>query len=177
LVAAGAAKKIGQLLVQRTWHAPVLVHNPFRMRNYFPYLEWNVREMLSMKLLVVDDEPGVRKSIQIIAGTLGWEALACDQFGDVVQLVREHAVDILVCDYRMPPITGFHIVRQLREAELQLPVVMITANPEIIDRGVARQLGISKLIGKPANVWDVRQILVEAVGDAEPAGELSTESY
>ena len=130
-----------------------------------------------MRLLIVDDEPGVQKSIQIIAGTLGWEALACDQFGDVVRLVREHGIDVLVCDYRMPPITGLHIVRQLREADLQLPVVMITANPQSVDRSEVRELGIGKLLGKPANVWDVRQVLMEAAREAERAGEPSTESH
>jgi len=124
-----------------------------------------------MRLLVVDDEPGVQKSIQVIAGTLGWDALASDQFGDVVRLVREQAIDVLVCDYRMPPLTGFHIVRQLREADLQLPVVMITANPENVDRSIARELGISKILGKPADVSDVRQMLMDAVLEGERAGE------
>jgi len=79
-----------------------------------------------MRLLVVDDEPGVQKSIQVIAGTLGWDALASDQFGDVVRLVREQAIDVLVCDYRMPPLTGFHIVRQLREAAGKLATALKT---------------------------------------------------
>jgi DNA-binding response OmpR family regulator len=115
-----------------------------------------------MRLLVIDDEPGVRKSIQMIASIDGWETFACDQFGDAARLIRDYAIDVLVCDYQMPPITGFQIIRQLRDANLHLPVVMITANPSDIDRSVARSLGIHKILGKPADVTDVRRMLNEA---------------
>jgi DNA-binding response OmpR family regulator len=115
-----------------------------------------------MRLLVIDDEPSVRKSIQMIASIDGWETFVCDQFADAARLIRDHAIDVVVCDYRMPPITGFQIIRQLRDVNLSLPVVMITANPGDIDRGVAQSLGIYKILGKPADVKDVRKMLNEA---------------
>lgn len=114
------------------------------------------------KLLIIDDEPGVRRSLEMIASTDGWETLSCDQFADVVRIIREKAIDVLVCDYRMPPITGIQVIRQIREAGLRLPVVMITANPDNIDRRIARELEVREILRKPPNVKDVRTVLADA---------------
>lgn len=122
-----------------------------------------------MRLLVVDDEPGVRRSMQMIASTDGWETFSCDQFADVQQMIRDHAVDVLVCDYRMPPTTGLEIIRQIRDAGLRLPVVMITANPDSVDRRTARDLDVHEILRKPANVKDVRRVLSDAAALAERA--------
>lgn len=123
-----------------------------------------------MRLLIVDDEPGVRRSIAMIAATDGWETFACDQFADVERMVRDNAVDVLVCDHRMPPTTGIHIIRQLRAAGLGLPVVMITANPDNIQAPVARELKIRTVLRKPPNVRDVRRVLAEAAAEAGREG-------
>jgi DNA-binding NtrC family response regulator len=114
------------------------------------------------KLLIIDDEPGVRRSLEMIASTDGWETLSCDQFADVVGLIREKTIDVLVCDYRMPPFTGIQIIQQIRDAGLRLPVLMITANPDNVDRRIARQLEVYEILRKPPNVKDVRTVLAEA---------------
>lgn len=119
-----------------------------------------------MKLLVVDDEVGVRRSIEMIASTDGWETLSCDQFADVVQIIRDNAIDVLACDYLMPPITGLDLIQQVRTANLCLPVIMITANPGKIDRWIAETLGIYKILTKPPDVKDVRKALVDAAAQA-----------
>lgn len=115
-----------------------------------------------MKLLVIDDEPNVRRSMQMIASIDGWETFACDQFADIEGIIRENAIEVLFCDYRMPPTTGLEIIRQLRESGLHLPVVMITANPANVDRRIARGLDVETILSKPANVKDVRKALADA---------------
>ena len=119
------------------------------------------------KLLIIDDEPGVRRSLEMIASTDGWEALSCDQFADVIRIIREKTIDVLVCDYRMPPITGIQIIQQIRDAGLRLPVVMITANPDNVDRRIARELEVREILRKPPNVKDVRTVLAEAAAQAK----------
>ena len=119
-----------------------------------------------MKLLVVDDEPGVRRSMQMIASTDGWETFSCDQFANVERMIRDNLIDVLVCDYRMPPTTGLQIIRQIRDAGLRLPVVMITANPDNVDRRIARDLQVHEILRKPADVRDVRKVLAAAAAEA-----------
>lgn len=115
-----------------------------------------------MRLLVLDDEPSVRKSLQLIASIDGWETFSCDQFTDVALMIREKAIDVLFCDYRMPPTNGLEILRQLRGEGLHLPVVMITANPGNVDRRLAGELEVQAILTKPADVKDVRKALAGA---------------
>ncbi len=122
-----------------------------------------------MNLLVIDDEPGVRSSMQMIASTDGWETFSCDQFADIERMIRDNAIDVLFCDYRMPPTTGLQIIRQLRDAGLRLPVVMITANPGNVDRRIARELEVRAILSKPANIKDVRKALADAGLEVERA--------
>lgn len=128
-----------------------------------------LREGRLPKLLIIDDEPGVRRSLEMIASTDGWETLSCDQFTDVVRIIREKMIDVLVCDYRMPPITGIQIIQQIRDAGLRLPVVMITADPGNVDRRIARQLEVREILSKPPNVKDVRAVLAEAAAQVNRA--------
>jgi two-component system phosphate regulon response regulator OmpR len=121
------------------------------------------------KLLIIDDEPGVRRSLEMIASTDGWETLSCDQFADVVGLIREKTIDVLVCDYRMPPFTGIQIIQQIRDAGLRLPVVMITANPDNVDRRIAGELEVREILRKPPNVKDVRAMLADAAAQVKRA--------
>jgi DNA-binding NtrC family response regulator len=118
-----------------------------------------------MNLLVVDKDLGVRRSLEMIASTDGWNTFSCDQFADVVRTIRSNVIDVLVCGYCMPPITGLDIVRRARAASLHIPVVMISANPDNIDRCVAKTLGIYKILLKPPDVDEVRRALVDAARD------------
>lgn len=102
----------------------------------------------------------------MIAVTDGWETFLCDQFADVEAILRDQAIDVLVCDYQMPPVTGVQIIRRLRAAGLALPVIMITASPEKIDGCTARELAICEILRKPPNVADVRRALADAVAHA-----------
>ncbi len=115
-----------------------------------------------MNLLVIDDEPSVRRSLQLIASIDGWKTFSCDQFADIEGMIRDNAIDVLFCDYRMPPTTGLEVLRPLRDAGLRLPVVMITANPGNVDPGIARELEVRTILGKPTNVKDVRKALADA---------------
>jgi DNA-binding response OmpR family regulator len=108
----------------------------------------------------------------MIASTDGWEASSCDQFADVVRIIREKVIDVVVCDYRMPPFTGIQIIRQIRNAGLRQPVVMITANPDNVDRPIARELDVREILRKPPNVKDVRRVLTDASAQAKRANNL-----
>ena len=123
-------------------------------------------------LLIIDDEPGVRRSLELIASTDGWQALSCDQFADVVRIIHEKAIDVVVCDYQMPPVTGIQIIRQIRAAGLSQPVVMITANPDNVDHQIARELKVQEILRKPPNVKDVRTVLAGALAQGNGGNNL-----
>jgi DNA-binding response OmpR family regulator len=119
-----------------------------------------------MRLLVIDDEPAVRKSMEMIAATVRWETFACDQFADAEGMIRENAIDVLLCDSRMPPITGLDTIQRIRDAGLSLPIIMISANPVRIDQLAAHKLNVREILTKPPDLKDVRRVLAEAAAEA-----------
>ncbi len=121
------------------------------------------------KLLIIDDEPAVRRSLEMIASTYGWEAFSCDQFADTVRLIRENAVDVVACDYRMPPVTGFDVLEQMHAAGLRIPAVMISACASTIDARRAKELGVQEILRKPPDVSVVRLALENALQQARHA--------
>lgn len=120
-----------------------------------------------MKLLVIDDELAVRRSLAMIASLQGWETVSCDQFTDIIQVIREEKVDVIFCDFRMPPVTGLQVVQQIRAAGLLVPVVMISANPPQLHASAFEELGISRILLKPPSLNEVRSALAAAAAQAQ----------
>jgi two-component system, OmpR family, response regulator MprA len=119
-----------------------------------------------MRLLVIDDEPAVRKSMEMIAAIAGWETFACDQFADAERMIRDNSIDVLLCDYLMPPTTGLEVIQRIRHAGLSLPIVMISANPARMDATAIRELNVREILCKPPDVKDARRALAEAAAEA-----------
>lgn len=115
------------------------------------------------KLLIIDDERSVRISLEMIASTAGWETFSCDQFADFPGLIRENAIDVIACDYRMPPVTGFDVLEQIQAAGLRTPAVMISACGPRIDARRAKELGVEEILPKPPNISAVRNALAQAL--------------
>ena len=59
--------------------------------------------------------------MEMIASTDGWNAFSCDQFADFAAIIRQNAIEVLACDYRMPPLTGFDVLEQIQAAACGSP--------------------------------------------------------
>jgi two-component system KDP operon response regulator KdpE len=105
-----------------------------------------------MKILVVDDEPDLIESVRL-GFTLQWrevdvlEANAGEAGLDAVE--REHP-DIVLLDVGLPDIDGFEVLRQIR-AFSDVPVVMLTARDDSMDKVKGLELGADDYVTKPFN--------------------------
>jgi two-component system KDP operon response regulator KdpE len=105
-----------------------------------------------MKILVVDDEPDVIESVRL-GFTLQWRevdvlgAASGDAALDAVE--REHP-DIVLLDVGLPDIDGFEVLRQIR-AFSDVPVVMLTARDDSMDKVKGLELGADDYVTKPFN--------------------------
>lgn len=112
-----------------------------------------------MKLLIVDDDPSIRRAMQRLSKACGWESWSCDQFADFDSVVRDNAIELLLCDYCMPPITGLDVVQRLRDTGFQLPVIIMTGSPEGVDGRVASRLDIRWFLRKPIKMEDLQRAI------------------
>lgn len=112
------------------------------------------------RILLVEDDPGVRRSLQLLLHGRGFEVRA--YASGLALLADATALEAvcLVADYRMPEIDGLLILRRLRELGWRGQALLITAFPSagLIDQALAA--GYSRVIEKPL----VEAALVEAVG-------------
>jgi DNA-binding response OmpR family regulator len=132
----------------------------------------------SMKLLVVDDQSPVGEIISRIAQQSGWEAIHTVSPDRLDEILRAEKVDVLLIDYAIDgnphsPRNGLNIAATLRQRDINIPIIMFSGWPDLIDRKRATELGILRVLEKPLSIQELRQCLVEArkkcLDDAPPA--------
>jgi len=129
------------------------------------------------RILVVDDEPGMRAGVAEVLGRGGFaveqaasaeEALARLEQGASQGL----ALDLLVTDLRLPGISGLDLLRAVRQAGRDVPAVVITAHGTVEDAVAAMKLGAFDFLTKPFSPADLLHLARRALGDraADTAG-------
>ena len=105
-----------------------------------------------MKILIVDDEPDVIESVRL-GFTLQWREVdvlgaAAGEAG--LDAVEREQPDIVLLDVGLPDIDGFDVLRQIREFS-DVPVVMLTARDDSMDKVKGLELGADDYVTKPFN--------------------------
>ncbi len=100
-------------------------------------------------LLVVEDEPFLRKAVVASLGFLGFHVTPADSGADALQLARSRAFDLLILDVVLPGIDGFEVVRRLRGDGNQVPVIFLTAKDAHGDKVTGLTIGGDDYMTKP----------------------------
>jgi len=104
-----------------------------------------------MAILVVDDDPSVRRLLSVQLGLAGYEVHVAENGPAALLSIGREAPDLVVLDVMMPDLDGWQVLRALRaEPRYQLlPVLMLTAKVQSADVQLSYDLGASAVIGKP----------------------------
>jgi DNA-binding response OmpR family regulator len=104
-----------------------------------------------MRILVVDDDPSVRRLVSVQLGLAGHEVHVAENGPAALLLIGESAPDLVVLDVMMPDLSGWQVLRALRaQSRFEfLPVLMLTAAVQPSDIQMSYDLGASAVIGKP----------------------------
>ncbi len=101
-----------------------------------------------MKLLIVDDEKGIRDIIRKYAAFEGYEVEEAVDGMTAVDLCRSGGYDLVIMDVMLPELDGFSAVREIRR-DSRVPVIMLSARGEEYDRIHGFELGIDDYVVKP----------------------------
>ena len=110
------------------------------------------------RVLVVDDEPGIREMLVEYFTMQGFEAADAADGASVRAKVPEFAPDLVLLDLNMPGENGLSLARWLRETSTA-GIIMLTAAHETIDRVVGLEMGADDYVAKPC---DLRELLARA---------------
>ena len=106
-------------------------------------------------ILVVEDEPSL---CQLLVNNLTFEGFSAEAAGDGVSALAAHAAhqaDLIVLDLMLPRMDGFEVLRTLRDRKDDVPVLLLTARGEEIDRVQGLSLGADDYLVKPFSVLEL----------------------
>jgi len=133
------------------------------------------------RILVVEDESDIRQILAYNLGQAGHEVFTADRGAAALDLVQKERLDLVLLDLMLPDISGLEVCRQLKSdpALREVPVMMLTARSEEIDRVVGFELGADDYVVKPFSVRElilrVQAVLRRArpvTSGAQPEDEL-----
>jgi DNA-binding response OmpR family regulator len=104
--------------------------------------------MAKRKILVVDDEPKVVELIKVYLEKDGYDVLVSGNGRDAVEKTRSYKPDLLVLDLNLPELDGIEVFRSIRTFS-DIPVIMVTARDDEVDKVVGLQLGADDYVTKP----------------------------
>ena len=102
-------------------------------------------------LLVVDDEPHMRRLLQFALAKTGARVILAANGREALEQARTAAIDLIVIDFMMPDIDGFATLRELRldPRYAKLPAIMLTSRGQTELRDVAEEVGVDVFLTKP----------------------------
>jgi DNA-binding response OmpR family regulator len=130
---------------------------------------------MSARILIVDDEPAVTDLLAYNFRKAGYEILLAGDGREALKLTCEAAPDLILLDLMIPEMDGLDVCRELRKTS-QVPIIMITARGEEIDRVVGLELGADDYVCKPFSVRElmarVKAVLRRGQKEDEETGSL-----
>lgn len=100
------------------------------------------------KILVVDDEPLITESLEYSLKQEGFQVVVAHEGHQALEAAREEAPDLIVLDIMLPGMDGWEVCRRLRQ-ESTVPIIMLTARGQEIDRVLGLELGADDYLPKP----------------------------
>lgn len=113
---------------------------------------------------VVDDDESFRGAIARLIRSLGHSVAAFESAEDFLQSDRLNETACLICDVRMPRMSGLELQSALIAKGYRLPIVFVTANPTESARKSALAAGALGFLNKPCNEGTLIALLDEALG-------------
>jgi DNA-binding response OmpR family regulator len=110
---------------------------------------------MANRVLVVDDEKLIVKGIRFSLEQDGMEVVCAYDGEEALQYAKEQQFDIILLDVMLPKLTGFEVCQQIREFS-NVPIIMLTAKGDDMDKILGLEYGADDYITKPFNILEVK---------------------
>jgi two-component system phosphate regulon response regulator OmpR len=103
------------------------------------------------QVLVVDDDTEIRKLIARYMQEQGFRVQLASKCADVHERIATNQIDIIILDVMLPDGSGLDLCRDLRASRSNIPIILLTALKEDVDRIIGLEIGADDYLGKPFN--------------------------
>jgi DNA-binding NtrC family response regulator len=115
--------------------------------------------MANERILIVDDEKLIRWSVRRQLEEWGYSVLEAESGTGGLAQIRSESPDLILLDVRLPDLSGIEVLREIKQNNVSIPVIMFTGDPQLDDIKTAIKLGALDFIKKPID-FDEFQITV-----------------
>jgi response regulator RpfG family c-di-GMP phosphodiesterase len=113
-------------------------------------------------ILIVDDELGPRESLRMILKP-SYNVFIAEDGYKALEIIKQNPIDLITLDLRMPGLSGIDVLKEVREANKDIQVIIITGFGSLGTITTASQYGVYDYISKPFNVSDVTMVVQKSL--------------
>ena len=125
-------------------------------------------------ILVVDDEPVIREAVHYMLTREGYVVYTARDGEEALEMARKKGPDLIVLDVILPKVDGWSVCQQLRQEGITVPILMLTARSEEVDRVLGLEVGADDYLPKPFSMREllarIRALLRRVSWDAGQRG-------
>lgn len=132
------------------------------------------------RILIVDDDPGMRSLLEAYLGESGFEVASAADGAAMWQMLAPAMPDVIILDLMLPGEDGLSLARSLR-SQSNVPILMLSARGEEIDRVVGLEMGADDYLAKPFSPRELlarlRALLRRSQGGGDPAPQAAVAGF
>jgi two-component system phosphate regulon response regulator OmpR len=103
------------------------------------------------KIAIIDDDKKIRDLIKQYLNDQGFECFAGEQGKDLDQIIQKKDIDLIILDLMLPNESGLDICKRVRVNKVNIPIIMLTAKGDEVDRIIGLEMGADDYLPKPFN--------------------------
>jgi len=126
------------------------------------------------KILVIDDDQSIRETLTTFLKRQGYNPVSAEDGMKGVQSVKEEQPELVICDYKMPKMTGLEVLEKIKEISPGIHFIMITAFDEMQTTVEAMQKGAYDFIEKPIDTDRLKITIKRALDNKRLSEKLDT---
>ncbi|MBM7617514.1 two-component system alkaline phosphatase synthesis response regulator PhoP [Weissella uvarum] len=107
------------------------------------------------RILIVDDEPSLVTLLTYNLKKSGYEVYSQNDGHNIIETIKDKQIDLILLDVMLPDQNGVEITRDIRAAKIDVPIIMVTALDEEVDKIVGLEIGADDYITKPFSPREV----------------------
>jgi DNA-binding NtrC family response regulator len=122
---------------------------------------------VSLRVLIVDDEGSVRDSLSRLLTARGHATVTAASAADALGHLHTEQFDVMLCDVRMPVVSGIDLVPEVLDIDPDLPVLMLTGVNDLATAKLALSAGAANYLVKPVELAELEDALQRAARHRE----------
>jgi len=130
---------------------------------------------MSKKILIVDDEPAIVKGLSFSLKQDGYEIDAAYDGEEAIEKFNSNEYDLIILDVMLPKLNGLGVLQRIRE-QSRVPVIMLTAKGEDMDKILGLDYGADDYMTKPFNILELKA-RIKAVFRRSVNGKQNNEQF